>query len=158
MEGRSTLSPYKKRNVKHIGKKIRGLLGVAHSFPPDVPKDLCGSKPPRTSSPLATAYPQMLSPSDTNPPHYSSTPITSGFGNTGCDPPLKDPLLRFLIEKVTHSVKFRRKQHWHWGGGGSLDWIDIQVICDVSAHFKTRIYLLTLTHAALKWLILNTLI
>lgn len=66
------------------------------------------------------AYPQMLSPPDTDPPHYPSTPITSaGFGNraqgsgTGCDPPLKDPLP--LLLKKLHSVKFRCKQVWRRG-------------------------------------------
>lgn len=105
---RSFRSP-KVRNVKHIPKKIRGLLGIAHSFPLDVPKDPCRSKSPRTSSSLAMAYPQMLSPSDSDPPHYPSTPITSaGFGNrvkgsgTGCDPFLKDPLP--LLLKNLHSL------------------------------------------------------
>ncbi len=71
-----------------------------------MPKDPCRSKLPQTSLSLATAYPQMLSPSDSDPPHYPSTPITSaGFGNrvwgsgTGCDPPLKDPL-PVLLKKL----------------------------------------------------------
>lgn len=55
-------------------------------------------------------YPQMLSPPDTDPPHYPSTPITSagfvkgtqGYG-TGCDPPSKDPLPRLLKKLHSHS-------------------------------------------------------
>lgn len=62
--------PPKWRNAKYIPKKIRGLLApwCITQLSPDVPKDLCRSKPPQTSSSLAAAYPQMLSPSDTDPP------------------------------------------------------------------------------------------